>query len=146
MCASSASTGLCGGQRLTAVPTATEFIRGIRPPMYCGYRPGREPGMCRPQGRRYVVGPIPGHDTGWGTALGTHNFACAPSGAVPDSFPVLLVADVSHPIDHFAVLPFLNGDVRHRGGRRGAMPVLLPGGNQTTSPGRTCSSGPLTRD
>ena len=45
------------------------------------------------------------------------------------SFPhaILLVADLLHPVDHLAVELFLNGDVGHGRGRRGAMPVLLAG-------------------
>ena len=38
---------------------------------------------------------------------------------------VLLVADLFHPVDGFAVELFLNGDVRHGRGWRGAVPVLL---------------------
>ena len=37
----------------------------------------------------------------------------------------MLVADLFHPVDGLAVELFLNGDMRHRRGRRGAMPVLL---------------------
>ena len=40
---------------------------------------------------------------------------------------VLFVADLFHPVDDLAVELFLNGDVRHGGGRRGAVPVLLAG-------------------
>ncbi len=40
---------------------------------------------------------------------------------------ILLLADVFQPVDHLAVLLFLNGDVRHRRGCSGTMPVLLPG-------------------
>jgi hypothetical protein len=39
----------------------------------------------------------------------------------------LLVADVLHPIDDLAVLRFLNSDMRHRLGRRGAVPVFFAG-------------------
>src|SRR4051812_23897098 len=39
--------------------------------------------------------------------------------------PVLLVADVLEPVDRLAVELFLHGDVRHRGGGRGAVPVLF---------------------
>src|SRR5947208_9810175 len=39
--------------------------------------------------------------------------------------PILFVADFLHPVDGLAVEPFLNGDVRHGGRRRGAVPVLL---------------------
>ena len=38
---------------------------------------------------------------------------------------VLLVADLFQPVRGLAVEPFLNGDVRHRGGWRCAVPVLL---------------------
>jgi hypothetical protein len=38
---------------------------------------------------------------------------------------VLFVADLFHPVDDLAVELFLGGDMRHGGGRRGAMPVLL---------------------
>jgi hypothetical protein len=38
---------------------------------------------------------------------------------------VLFVADLFHPVNRFAVELFLNGDVRHRRRRRGAMPMLL---------------------
>ena len=41
------------------------------------------------------------------------------------SLAVLLVADLFHPLDHFAVELFLNGDMRHTGGCRGSMPVFL---------------------
>ena len=54
-----------------------------------------------------------------------HSFALLRSSH--DSFAVLLVADLLHPVDHLAVQLFLNGDVRHGGGRRGAVPVLLAG-------------------
>ncbi len=59
--------------------------------------------------------------------------------------PVLLVGDVLHPIDDFAVEFFLNGDVAHR--RLGAAPCqcFSPGENQTTSPGRISSIGPPSR-
>ena len=45
----------------------------------------------------------------------------------PQSGLVLFVADLFHPVDDLAVELFLNGDVRHGRGRRGAMPVLLAG-------------------
>ena len=38
--------------------------------------------------------------------------------------PVLLIADVFHPLDHFAVEVFLNGDMSHCGRRRRAVPML----------------------
>jgi len=37
----------------------------------------------------------------------------------------LFVADLFHPVNHFAVELFLNGDVRHGRGWRGAVPVFL---------------------
>ena len=40
---------------------------------------------------------------------------------------VLLIADLFQPVDYLAVLLFLNGDVHHRRGRRGPMPMLLAG-------------------
>src|SRR3954468_20482789 len=43
----------------------------------------------------------------------------------PALAPILLVADVFHPLDHLAVERLLDGDVRHGRGRRGAVPVLL---------------------
>src|SRR5262249_24319824 len=39
--------------------------------------------------------------------------------------PVLFVADRFHPVHRLAVELFLDGDVRHGRGRRGAVPVLL---------------------
>jgi hypothetical protein len=39
----------------------------------------------------------------------------------------LLVGDLFHPINHFAIELFLNGDECHGCGWRGAMPVLLTG-------------------
>src|SRR5947208_372412 len=41
------------------------------------------------------------------------------------SLAVLFVADLFHPVDRFAVQRLLNGDVRHRGRRRRAVPMLL---------------------
>ena len=41
--------------------------------------------------------------------------------------PVLLVADLFHPVDDLAVELLLNGDMRHRRRRRGAVPMLLAG-------------------
>ena len=38
---------------------------------------------------------------------------------------ILPVADLFHPVDNLAIELFLNGNVRHGGGRRGPMPVLL---------------------
>src|SRR5579864_963481 len=43
------------------------------------------------------------------------------------SLPVLLVADLFQPVDDLPVELLLDGDVRHRGGRGGSMPVLLAG-------------------
>src|SRR4051794_33416667 len=40
------------------------------------------------------------------------------------SLPILFVAHLLHPIDSLAVERFLDGDMRHRSGRRGAVPVL----------------------
>src|SRR3954447_22447789 len=40
---------------------------------------------------------------------------------------ILLVADLLQPIHGLAVKRFLNGDMSHGGGWRGAVPVLLPG-------------------
>src|SRR5438067_4990530 len=39
--------------------------------------------------------------------------------------PVLFVADLLHPVDGLAVELFLDGDVRHGRGCRGAVPMLL---------------------
>jgi hypothetical protein len=41
--------------------------------------------------------------------------------------PILLLTYLFQPVDHLAVPLFLNGDVRHRCGCCGAMPVLLAG-------------------
>ncbi len=38
---------------------------------------------------------------------------------------VLFVADLFHPVNHFAVERFLNGDVGHGRGWRGAVPMFL---------------------
>src|SRR5208282_4164894 len=38
---------------------------------------------------------------------------------------ILFVADLFHPLDGLAVELFLNGDVRHGGGRRGTVPVFF---------------------
>src|SRR6266849_10246204 len=40
-------------------------------------------------------------------------------------YAVLFVADLLHPINHLAVLLFLNGDVRHSGRLPSPMPVFL---------------------
>jgi hypothetical protein len=42
-------------------------------------------------------------------------------------FAVLLAADLFHPVDNLTVELFLNGNVRHGRGGRGAMPVLFAG-------------------
>src|SRR6266542_2325113 len=42
-----------------------------------------------------------------------------------EAYSVLFVADLFHPVHRLAVELFLNGDVRHGRGRRGAVPVLL---------------------
>ena len=64
----------------------------------------------------------------------------------PDGFRphlILSVAHLLHPFHRFPVLVFLDGDVSH--GRRGcgAVPVLLPRGNQITSPGLISSDQAL---
>src|SRR5690349_7252525 len=41
------------------------------------------------------------------------------------STPILLGADVLHPVDHFAIEGLRDGDVRHACGCRGAVPMLL---------------------
>jgi hypothetical protein len=41
------------------------------------------------------------------------------------SAPVLFISDVLHPLDHLAVKRFLNGDMSHRGRRRGAVPMFF---------------------
>src|SRR5258705_5813022 len=46
---------------------------------------------------------------------------------VPRSAAVLLVADLFHPVDVLAVERFRNSDMRHRGRRCRAVPVLLAG-------------------
>src|SRR4029077_10652057 len=40
-------------------------------------------------------------------------------------FAVLLIADLFHPVDYFAVERFLNGDMLHRSRRRSTVPMLL---------------------
>ena len=42
---------------------------------------------------------------------------------------ILFVADFFHPLDNLAIKFFLDGDVRHSRGWRGAVPVLLAGRN-----------------
>ena len=58
---------------------------------------------------------------------------------------VLLVADLLHPVDGLAVERFLDGDVRHRRGRRRAVPVLLAGREPDHVAGRISSTGPPQR-
>src|SRR5580658_2606750 len=41
------------------------------------------------------------------------------------SGPVLFVCDLFHPVDNLALELFLNGDMRHGGGRRPSVPMLL---------------------
>ena len=41
------------------------------------------------------------------------------------SLAILVVADLFHPFDELAVEIFLNGDMRHGGGWRRAMPMLF---------------------
>src|SRR5467141_511107 len=62
-----------------------------------------------------------------------------------ESLAVLLVGNLLHPFDHLPILLFLNSDVCHGSGLRGAMPVLLTGRDQTTSPGLISSIGPPSR-
>ena len=50
-----------------------------------------------------------------------------PNCLIQASAPILLVADLFHPVDDLAVQRFLNGDMRHCRRRRGAVPVLLAG-------------------
>src|SRR5256885_17210740 len=49
----------------------------------------------------------------------------SPRPARPGLHVVLIVGDLLQPVDCLAVECFLNGDVRHCRGWRGAMPVLL---------------------
>src|SRR5437867_10587243 len=56
--------------------------------------------------------------------------------------PILLVADLFHPVDGLAVELFLNGDVRHGRGRRGPVPVLLAGREPDHVPGSDLLDGP----
>src|SRR6266478_7357075 len=44
-----------------------------------------------------------------------------------ESLAELLVGNLLHPFDHLPILLFLNSDVCHGSGLRGAMPVLLTG-------------------
>ena len=41
--------------------------------------------------------------------------------------PVLFISNVLHPVNRLAVQRFLNSDMRHRGRRRSAVPMLLTG-------------------
>jgi hypothetical protein len=43
----------------------------------------------------------------------------------PSTLPIFFVTDVLQPLHDFAVQLFLNGDVRHRDRRGGAVPMLL---------------------
>ena len=43
----------------------------------------------------------------------------------PESGPILFVADFFQPVNGFALELFLNGNVRHRRSRRGAMPMFF---------------------
>src|SRR5689334_9411209 len=43
------------------------------------------------------------------------------------SLTILLVADLFHPVHNLTVFLFLNGNMTHGSGRRGAVPVLLTG-------------------
>src|SRR5215212_2399267 len=63
----------------------------------------------------------------WQMTRGRRDVEVAMSSGRPDSGPVLLVAHVLHPLDRLAVERLLDGDVRHRRGRRRAVPVLLAG-------------------
>src|SRR3982074_3070880 len=53
--------------------------------------------------------------------------AAARAVRLPESCAILLVADLLHPIDRFAVEGFLNGHVRHRGRGGCPVPMLLAG-------------------
>jgi hypothetical protein len=58
---------------------------------------------------------------------------------VPDN--VLLVVDVFHSLDHFAIEHFGDRDVRHRGCRRCPVPVPFTGLEPHDVAGRMSSSG-----
>ena len=58
---------------------------------------------------------------------------------------VLLIADMFHPIDNFAILLLLDGDVGHAVAGEAPCQCFSPGANQTTSPGRISSIGPPSR-
>jgi hypothetical protein len=58
---------------------------------------------------------------------------------------ILFVADLFHPVDSLAVQLFLNGDVGHRRGCRGSMPVFLTGRNPDDVTRRISSLGPAQR-
>src|SRR5262249_34862378 len=86
-------------------------------------RTGWHPSTWRAPCRRCRSAPSPRTGCGQHAARPAQRSAlCLPSSAI------LLVADVVHPLDNFAVQPFLDGDVGHRGGWRGAVPVLLARG------------------
>ncbi len=57
---------------------------------------------------------------------------------------ILLLADLFHPGNDLAVECLLNSDMGHCALLRCAMPMLFAGANQTTSPGRSSSTGPPT--
>src|SRR5215208_2335174 len=69
----------------------------------------------------------------WMTASGTFStrtscaFGMTVARMLFGSFQILLVGDVLHPRHRRAVQRFLNRDVGHRGGRRGAVPMLVLG-------------------
>src|SRR5690348_10787771 len=48
-------------------------------------------------------------------------------GCGPNLLSILFVSHLLHPLDHLAVLFFVEGDVHHGGGGSGAVPVLLAG-------------------
>src|SRR5438067_12169121 len=57
--------------------------------------------------------------------LGNRAARCVTAGARANSLAVLLVADLLHPVHRLAVQLLLEGDVRHRRGRRRPVPVLF---------------------
>ncbi len=52
---------------------------------------------------------------------------CHPRLLAPRLLKILIVADLFHPLDDLAVFLLLNGDVRHGGCWRRAVPMLLAG-------------------
>jgi len=59
---------------------------------------------------------------------GAFRVACSLGGALQkllELLPVLVVADLFHPVDNFPVESLLNRDVRHRHSRACAVPMLL---------------------